>query len=135
MKVVYIILGLLLAAPAVAEENWVPSATPIPIEEPVGRYWVQSVEIQRGLPEHDTDDRIEIRIMKRLAAGNCSHATNGTCQTLACTYDWQTTPTAHDLLVQLNKANMSTTSFVARVLNRAATDNCIPAGAISGTPE
>jgi len=42
---------------------------------------------------------------------------------------------AHTLMVALNKANMSTTSFQKRVFQQLVADGKLPAGSVTGSPE
>jgi len=42
---------------------------------------------------------------------------------------------ATNLMVTLNKANLSTTSLHKRVLNQLVADGKLPAGTVSGTPD
>lgn len=43
--------------------------------------------------------------------------------------------TAKNLMISLNKANLSVTSLQKRILNQLAADGKLPAGNITGTPD
>lgn len=42
---------------------------------------------------------------------------------------------ATDLMVALNKANLTTNSLQKRILNQLVTDGKLPAGTVTGTPD
>lgn len=42
---------------------------------------------------------------------------------------------ATDLMIALNKANLSTNSLQKRILNQLVTDGKLPAGTVTGTPD
>lgn len=122
------VLGLVAvcAAAVIAHaQEKVTLGTPVYQSAGAADFRVESLYLKRGHP----DSPAEIRARLREVSGS-TFVENG--RDLICRYDGAV---AETLLVQLNKANLSTTSLERRVVARCQQDGKIPAGSITGSPE
>ena len=119
------LVALCAAAVVVSAQEKVTLATPVYQSAGVADFRVESLYLKRAHP----DSAAEIRAVFRQVSGS-TFVENG--RDLTCRYDGAT---ADVLIVQLNKANLATTSLERRVTTRCQADGKLPAGSLSGSPE
>ena len=108
-----------------------------PVQAVVGStdFRVQSLELYRSHPDGGSPSTVPnggaaIRVVFReVDAGNAFVAQG---KRLHCNYNGDI---AEQLLIALNKVNLSTTSLEKRVTQRCQTDGQLGAGTMSGTPQ
>ena len=124
MKRLFPLVLCLLALPVGAQEKIVLSV-PVYVSPGATEFRVADLYLRRAHPERQA----EIIALYREVAGS-DFVLGG--KSLECRYNG---PDAETLLIQLNKANLSTISLEKRILQRCQADGKLGAGTISGTPQ
>lgn len=119
-----LLMVLLVATPAIADEVLTVSTPPPVVQDVPVRYELTDLRL-RTWPEA----RIDVRLTAFTAGRDCAKDVRGECQTIAVAYTGEAAVT---LINMLNSANLSANSLRKRVLTKLQADGVLPPGTISG---
>jgi hypothetical protein len=101
--------------------------TPVYVDPGVVEFWPESLYMKREHPDAPAEIRA---VMRELIPGTTLFKPNG--RSLICRYDGAT---AQNLINQVGRPQTTTESLDRRIVKKCQTDNQLPAGTISGSPE